>query len=164
MNEVTKKLNVSDYAFELDGRNIIKCYLTYSVDEYENTIHYVDGHEEKEYNSVITFEINGIDLNTEKEAWFSFELNVGLDELNRYSDKPINIIDKIYDGESFIKRPTGENSTFLDFEFPTDTINDIYLNLSSVWVSKLGENKFIFKVCVPSEALFSYFEVDFNEK
>lgn len=164
MNEFTKKLNVSDYAFELDGWNIVKCYLKFSVNEYENTVHYADGCEEKAKYQVISFEINGVDLNTEKEAWFCFELNMSLDELNTYSEKPVNIIDKVSDRESFIKRPTCDNSTFLDFEFPTDTKEDMYSNISSVWVSKLDENKFMFKVCVPSEGLFSYFEVDFNEK
>lgn len=46
MNEIKRKLNVSDYAFEIDGRNIVKCYLSYSVNEYDNVIRYADGHEE----------------------------------------------------------------------------------------------------------------------
>lgn len=164
MNKITKKLNVSDYAFELDGRNIIKCFLKYSVNEHENIIRYVDGSEENRYEPVISIEVNGIDLNSEKEAWFYFELNMGLNELNNYSENPVNIIDKVSKSESFIKRPTCENSTFLDFEFPTDTIDDMYLNLSSLWVSKVDKFKFLFKVCVPSEGLFSYFEIDFDEK
>lgn len=31
MNEIKTKLNVSDYAFEIDGRNIVKYYLSYLI-------------------------------------------------------------------------------------------------------------------------------------
>lgn len=164
MNEIKKKLNVFDYAFEIDGRNIVKCYLIYAIDDYENIVRYVDGHEETNNFPVISIEINGVDLNTGDDCWFSFEIKIGLDELNNFSEVPVNIIDKVYDGECFIKKPNCKNSTFLNFEYQKGTLEDIYLNISSLWVSKLDDNKFIFKVCIPSEGLFCYFPIDFNEK
>ena len=164
MNEIKRKLNVSDYAFEIDGRNIVKCNLIYSVNEYDNIIRYADGHEESNKESIISIEISGVDLNTENVAWFSFELKIRLDELDDFSEVPVNIIDKVADGESFIKRPSSDNSTYLDFEYPKGTQEDMYLNISSVWISKLCDNKFIFKVCVPSECLFCYFPISFDEK
>lgn len=162
MNEIMLKLNVSDYVFEIDGKDIINCVLKYYIDEMKN-VYYSDGRVEEIYNPRIVFDIQGFDLD-KNEAWISFELNIGLKELNEYSSKPVNIIDKVSMSESFIKRPNEENSTFLDFEIPTDTIDDMYKNISSLWVSKLDENKFIFKVCIPGERVFSFFEIDFNEK
>ena len=164
MNGVKIKLNVSDYAFEIDNKNIVNCYLSYSINEYDKIIRYVDKYEESVKESIISIEISGVDLNTESESWFSFDLKIDLNELNDYSDIPVNIIDKVYDGECFIKRPCCGDATFLDFEFPKGTQEDMYFNISSLWVSKLNDNKFIFKVCVPSEGLFCYFPIDFNEK
>lgn len=160
MNEIIKKLRVSDYVFEIDGKDIYNCVVKYSITE-NMMIHYSDGHIEEEYNPVIVLEIQGNDLN-KNEAWICFELNLGLKELNKYSSIPTNIIDKVSKSESFIKRPNEENSTFLDFEIPMNKVDDMYKNISSVWVSKLDENIFIFKVCIPSERMFSYFIVDFN--
>ena len=164
MNEIKRKLKVSEYAFEIDGRNIINCNLIYSVNEYDKVIRYTGGNEDISKESIISFEISGSDLNTLDNAWFSFELKIGLDELKNFSEIPVNIIDKVYDGECFIKRPNSDNSTFLNFEYPKGTLEDMYLNISSLWVSKLDDNKFIFKVCVPSEGLFCYFPICFDEK
>ena len=164
MNEIKTKLNVSDYAFEIDGRNIVNCYLSYSVNDGEDIVIYADKHEEIEKFTIISIEVNGVDLNKKTESWFSFDLKIDLNELNSYSEIPVNIIDKVYDGECFIKKPNCKDSTFLDFEYPKGTQEDMYLNISSVWVSKLCDNKFIFKVCVPSECLFCYFPISFDEK
>ena len=65
MNEIKRKLNVSEYAFEIDGRNIVNCYLSYSVNEYDNIVRYADGHKETNRNPIISIEVNGIDLNNE---------------------------------------------------------------------------------------------------
>ena len=48
--------------------------------------------------------------------------------------------------------------------FVKGTLEDMYLNISSLWVSKLDDNKFIFIVCVPSEGLFCYFPICFDKK
>lgn len=160
MNEIIKKLRVSDYVFEIDGKDIYNCVVKYSITE-NMMVHYNDGSLEEVYKPVINLEIQGNDLN-KNEAWICFELNLGLKELNKYSSIPTNIIDKVSKSESFIKRPNEENSTFLDFEIPMNKVDDMYKNISSVWVSKLDENIFIFKVCIPSERMFSYFIVDFN--
>lgn len=164
MKDKKRKLNVCDYAFEIDGRNIVNCNLIHSVNECENVIRYADKSEEIKKLTIISVEIIGVDMNTESESWFSFELKMNLEELNSYSEIPVNIIDKVYDGESFIKRPNLEDSSCLDFEYPKGNKEDMYLNLSSFWVSKITNNNFIFKVCVPSEGLFCYFPISFDEK
>ena len=64
-------------------------------------------------------------------------------------------------GEAFIKSPQSETSSFLMFNFANNTLDDIYENLSSVWISKLEENIFVFKICVPND-VFASFKVDFN--
>ena len=161
MNEIIQKLNISDYVFEIDGKDIYNLELKYSINETKN-VHYKDGHVEEIYSPVICFEVQGIDLD-ENESWIYFEINMGLKELNRCSNKPINIIDKVSKSEAFIKRPYEEKTTFLDFDFPTGMIDDMYKNISSVWVSKLEENKFIFKICIPGERIFLYFVVNFNK-
>jgi len=162
VNEIIHKLNFSEYVFEIDGKNILNVLLKYSISE-DRTVCYGDKHIENVYKPVINLEIYGFD-NNNNEAFISFELNIGLTELNQYSSVPTNIINKVSKSEAFIKRPNEENSTFLDFEFSNDTIDDMYKNLSSIWVSKLDKNKFVFKICIPSENVFSYFRVDFNEK
>ena len=161
MIENTRKLNVSDYVLEIDNRDIYNCTLKYSINEIED-LYYKDGSVSKRYNPVINLEIGGMDLDG-NEAWISFEINIGLNELNKYSDEPVNIINILSKSEAFVKRPGYENSTFLNFQIPSNTIDDMYKDISSLWISKLDMNKFIFKICVPDEMIFSYFIVDFNK-
>ena len=162
MDEIIQILNFSEYVFQIDGKDIYDVILKYSIIE-NVSVYYSDKHVEDIYKPVINFEIYGVDNNA-NEAFISFELNIGLTELNKHSNTPTNIINKVSKSEAFIKRPNEINSTFLDFEFPNDTIDDIYKNISSVWISKLDNNKFILKICIPSENVFSYFVVDFNKK
>lgn len=97
------------------------------------------------------------------EAWISFEIKTGLNELNEYHLEPVNIINMLSKSEAFVKRPMCKNSMCLDFQFPKNTIDDMYRNISSLWGFKLDMNKFIFRICVPDEMMFSYFIVDFNK-
>ena len=162
--ELTKKLNIKDYTLEIDGKYITNCVLEYSLNENE-VIYYNEGTREKiDHNQVITFCIKGKAIDTDVEAWIRFELNTNIDELNNYPRKPINITSKLSKSEAFIKRPTKENSEFLNFYIPTNTKEDMYNNLSSIWVLKEEENKFIFKICIPTEFVFAYFKVDFTNK
>lgn len=160
-NIIKKKLNVSEYVFEIDGKDIINCNLEYSLTETIKT-YYKDKSEEEIYNPIINISLEGVDYKANNESWISFELNIGLKELNKYTSIPTNIISKLSKGESFIKRPNQETSEELYFYIPTQTQEDMYNNLSSIWVSKLDKNIFLFKICIPSEQVFAYFRIDFN--
>ena len=60
------------------------------------------------------------------------------------------------------RHPPEEVSGFLDFGLPKNNEEDIYKNLSSLWISKIRENEFIIKLCVPDE-LFTYFKIVFEK-
>ena len=143
--EITQKLKVQDYVFEIDGENINSSVVTYTF-----------------YKTLLGLEISGVN-NENKEAWIYFELEMNLNDLNKYSKVPTNISEYVSSSESFIKKPNYENSDFLDFDFPKNNFEDMHKNLSSVWISKIKENVFIFKVCIPNEGVFTFFIVDFNE-
>ena len=88
-------------------------------------------------------------------------IKTNLKELNKYTEIPKDISGYINKGEAFIKRPKTETTTFLNFNFANNTLEDIYENLSSVWISKIENNIFVFKICVPNY-VFASFKVDFN--
>ena len=75
--------------------------------------------------------------------------------INRY------INGDVFDSETFMKRPNQKYAPMIIY-FPRNNEEDMYNNLSSTWALKLEENKFIFKFCIPTENLFTYFEIDFN--
>lgn len=89
---------------------------------------------------------------------------MSLEQLNSYSNIPTDITKYLSDCEAFIKKPEMNHSRELDLYFPKNTINDIYHNLTSIWIVKKDVNIFIFKVCVPSDNLFAFFEVNFNNE
>lgn len=158
-----QKLNVSNYVFEIDGKDIIKAEVEYELSKF-TTIFYKDGKRDRvEYFTAISIEVTGIDDNN-NEAWFCFELDMSLEQLNTYPEKPVNITEFVSSSEAFIKKPNMESSRELDFYFPKNTIEDIYHNLTSIWVVKKDINTFMFKVCVPSDYLFAFFEVNFNNE
>lgn len=148
MESNKQKLKVSDYVFEIDGKDITKVEVEY---EFLKNL------------PAISIDIKGVD-NNNNEAWFCFELGMDLKQLNNYIDKPVEITEFVSDCEAFIKKPNMDHSRELDFYFPTNTVEDIYHNLTSIWVVKKETNIFIFKVCVPSDGLFAFFEVDFNNE
>ena len=162
MNEtITKKIKVEDYTFEIENTNITKVYVSYTFGKSE-IISYENGkREDISYEDEITITLSGID-NNDNEAWISFLIKSNLEELNKYTENPKDISKHINKGEAFVKTPKSEKSSFLIFNFPKKTLEDIYENLSSVWISKLENNIFVFKVCVPSSNIFASFKVDFN--
>ena len=149
------KLHVYDYVFEIDNKNIVGVKLDYKFG------FDIDSNNKKyEY---ISLTLSGIDENN-KEAGINMDIFCNLKELNKLSIIPTEILQKYTIIESFIKKPTENNSRFLDFEIQKNSIDDIYRNLSSIYISKLEENVFVFKVSVPTEGLFTWFKIDFNNK
>ena len=157
---ITKKIKVEDYTFEIENKNITKVNVSYEFGK-SQTVSYEKGKRiEESYNDTITITLSGVD-NDDNEAWISFKIKANLKELNKYTEIPQDISKLIHKSEAFIKSPKEKTPTFLNFNFSTNTLEDIYENLSSVWISKLEENIFIFKVCVPND-IYASFKVDFN--
>lgn len=159
--EFTRKLKVDEYVFEMAGKDIFGVELKYSFDFIESTI-YKDGKKvDVIQEPAITIELCGKDRDN-NEAWIYFDLKTDVKYLNTLSNLPSDISFLLHGSESFIKRPLEKVSGFLDFELPKNTEEDIYKNLSSLWISKISDNEFIMKLCVPNE-LFTYFKIVFEK-
>lgn len=158
--EYKRKLKVNEYVLEIDNKDIFDVVITYKIDEIES-ITYKDGKRlEEKLEPVLVIELNGKDKEG-NESWISFDLKVDIDYLNTLSKEPTDITHLLLGSESFIKKPNDELSGFLDFVIPTNTIEDIYKNLTSLWISKINTNEFIIKLCVPNE-VFTYFKIIFE--
>ena len=157
---ISTKLKVEEYVLEIAGKDILDANVVYSMDLIESVI-YKEG---KIYDNItepiITIELNGKDKEG-NTAWICFELKTDTDYLNTLSKEPTDITSLSTENESFIKKPYNELSEFLDFTLPTNTEDDIYKNLTSLWISKISKNEFIIKLCVPNE-VFTYFKIVFN--
>lgn len=158
--EITRKLKVDEYVFEIEGKDIYNTYITYSVGKYESMI-YKDGKQiDKIIEPALSIELSGHDK-TGNEAWICFDLKVDVNYFNSLSKIPIDISYWLKGSESFIKKPNEERSEFLDFELPRNNEDDIYKKFSSLWISKIGDNEFIMKLFVP-DLVFTYFRIDFS--
>ena len=157
---ISTKLNVEEYVLEIDGEDIWNANVSYSINSIESTV-YKEG---KKYNDiiepVITIELNG-ENKSGNSAWISFELKTDLEYLNTLSKEPTDITSLLTEGESFIKKTNYELSEFLDLNLPKHTEEDIYKNLTSLWISKIATNEFIIKFSVPNE-VFTYFKICFG--
>ena len=161
---VRQKLEVSDYVFEIDSHDIIDCTVEYSFTNLEVTCYDTEVRKNQKI-PILCLRVGGNDIESGNDAWISFELDFDLDHFNELPEhEVIYITSNLRDSESFIKCPSEDNSKSLYFYFPTGTEDDIYRNLSNVSVLKEKENVFFFKVCVPSERIFTYFKVDFNKR
>lgn len=159
--EVSQKLKVSDYVFEMNNKDIENVYVTYSFGTLTSWSFKEGKIDKTKYLPVINFELSGVDSEN-REAWISFELRMDLNMLNECSETPTDISKFTSTSEAYIKRPVEDKADILDFWFPQNKFEDIFHNLSSAYVSKVKENVFIFKLSIPNE-VFTYFKVDFNE-
>lgn len=157
--EIKRKLKVDEYVLEIAGKDIFAAEITYAFDYLESKI-YKNG---KKCNvikkPIINIELRGNDKDG-NDAWICFEINADINYLNTLTEVPTNISHLLSESESFIKIPLEESSQFLNFDLPTNTEEDIYKNLSSLWVSKIKKNEFIIKLCVPNE-VFTFFKIIF---
>ena len=110
---------------------------------------------------MLCLEISGVDDNN-KDAFVSFMLKLDLETLNNFNNKIEDITKYMLETEAFIKKPNEDKSDFLDFYLPTNKNDDMFNKLTSLYVLKLDNNKFLFKLTVPSENVFTYFEVNFK--
>lgn len=159
--EISKKLKVDEYVFEIEGKDIYDTYITYSIGNYESTVY----KDEKKYDNIIrstlSIELNGKDKNG-NEAWIYFDLDFDLDYFNSLSKIPTDISYLLFNSESFIKMPDEDKSMVLDFDLPCNREDDIYKKFSSLWISKIDDNEFIMKLVVP-DLVFTYFKIDFKD-
>ena len=161
--EVEEVLNFSDYVFEIDGKDIKDAKITYYYDSIES-VEFIDGKRGKEFsNPLISLEISGVDDNN-KDAFISFMLKLDLETLNNFDKNKIEDITKyLLESEAFVKRPNEDKSGFLNCYLPTNKHTDMFHPLMSLYVLKLDDDKFLFKLTVPSENIFTYFEVNFKQ-
>lgn len=154
-----QKLKINEYIFEIKQNNIYNAYLEYSFDKIQCS-NFKDG---KKINTnlidSINFQISGIDENN-KEAYLSFLIKTNLKELNKYTNKPIDITNYLVEGELIVKEPPEDLFGFLDFYRSKNTIDDMYNHISNLYVFKICENNFIFKLSIPNE-VFLCFKVKF---
>lgn len=155
-----QKLSITKYNFVYSKEELNNGVLEYSIEEMMR-VEYVDGKRNGEsYSPVLYFSLSAEDhfFNT---FTFSFELNISLEELNTFSKEPSIISKYVVEGETFLNNPYESHCggpMFLSLEERIDSDNPRFL------VSKIEENKFIFKVSIPEEIFFCWFKVDFNEK
>ena len=109
--------------------------------------------------ALISLEIFGVD--DDRDASLSFELNIDLETLNSFNNGIEDITKYMLETEAFIKKP-GDKTIFLDFYLLTNKKDDMFRKLTSLYVLKLDNNKFLFKFTVPSDNVFAYFEVNFK--
>lgn len=154
-----QKLKINEYIFEIKQNNIHNAYLEYSFDKIQCS-NFKDG---KKINTnlidSINFQISGIDENN-KEAYLSFLIKTNLKELNKYTNRPIDITNYLVEGELIVKEPPEDLFDFLDFYSSKNTIDDMYNHISNLYVFKICENNFIFKLSIPNE-VFLCFKVEF---
>lgn len=153
---ITKKLNVMDYIFRYKGEDLGNCKVEYYFDKMT-----VTNYKEGSYDvSLLNIFISASDKLTSNYT-FEYAIKMSLDELNKLSDKPNNINEYIYQGETYFSNPYTEDmdSMFIDLYLK----ESMYYDQSNFYVSKLEDNKFIFKVSIPEEYIFMWFIIDFNE-
>lgn len=161
MKKEGEGLNFPDYIFEIDGKDIKDARVIYNYGSLERTEFECGKKTKVTYSPTIDLEILGIDDNL-NEAYLCFELNLDLETLNNFNNGIEDITKYMLETEAFIKRPNEDKSVFLDFYLPTNKNGDMFHKLTSLYVLKLGNNKFLFKLTVPSENVFTYFEVNFK--
>lgn len=154
-----QKLKINEYIFEIKQNNIHNAYLEYSFDKIQCS-NFKDGKKiSTNLIDSINFQISGIDENN-KEAYLTFLIKTNLKELNKYTNKPIDITNYLVEGELLVKEPPEDLFDFLDFYSSKNTIDDMYNHISNLYVFKICENNFIFKLSIPNE-VFLCFKVKF---
>lgn len=162
MKNFEQKLHAYNSYLEINNEDIIDLNLEYCLDNY-SVVYYKEGkRNNEETKPCILFTITG-KTKDNKKAYFEFELRLGLDDLNKYLRKPIDISKYVsFDGPCC--QVGDEEPLFFLFQTSNKKIDDMYRKIASAYVYKKSKNVFIFKLFIPEEKLFTYFEVDFNER
>ena len=156
-NKVTRRLKISDYILEIDGKDIVNVEVTYNISS-RDVVYFKDGKKDRvEEVPELEIELYGTD-NEGKEAWISFMIDTDVNYLNSLPNVPTDITNRLTEAENFIKRPNKDSSEFLDFNLPNNKEDDMYKQLTSLHALKLKDNEFILKFSVGYE-VFTYFKL-----
>lgn len=150
------KLKVSDYIFRFEKTELSNAILEYNFDKSKDTI-YTNGKNTKEiYNDLINFTIHADDKNGMTYT-FSFVVKMSMSELNKLSDKPNNINNYIIAGETTWDNPYDKNYSQLICTFE----QKMHYDNPNFYAAKIEENKFSFKISIPEECIFIWFNIEF---
>ena len=157
----TFKPRFEDYVFELEGIDIGNVKITYSCLDVEyKTIE--DGTiSDFKHKKDLFIELSG--TKDDDKASVEFAIDYTIEELNTLGNEPTNITEALIEGEAFFKKLNEKYDMELDIQKPTYTAKDMKKNLSSLYVLKESENRFLFKLSVPSDKLFTFFTIDFKQ-
>ena len=158
-DSITTKLRIMDYVFCYKGIDLKNAELEYCFSKIQS-IEFKDGEISKEqFSPVICFSINAQSDNDNTCA-FEFMVNMNVDSLNEFPNKPTNINEYIVKGETFFWDSYNKQQVpeFMDFALE----ENIYSFTSYFSVQKLEDRKFAFKI--QYQDLFIWFHIDFNEK
>ena len=158
--EVTKKLNMDECIFRVHNIETMKENVTYSFSKIINKTYKAGKIDSEEEINTICLSLVGYDIK-DREYSLSFEIKSDLKALNKLDNKIVDITSLVVEGENIYKTPD-KNYNFFEMEVSTNSNLDIEKNLSYLYVLKLKENIFRFKMVVPKENLFASFIVDFN--
>ena len=161
MKTFKEKLKFPNYIFEIDDKDISDVYVEYTLYDLEKTRWENGKKQEPDITPQICIDVTG--TYNEKEVYFGLELRKGLDYLNKLKiDEVTEISDIVDDGETFMIDLEGNNrSVFMNF--PTYTKADMYKEITNFYVLKIKKNHFLFKIQIPTERIFAYFEIEFKE-
>lgn len=145
-----RKLEINEYIFTYKKEDIKNVILEYNFDTI-TLVSYKTGIKIKTDKPLINFNISG-DENM-KNYVFSFSLLLDLSTLNKFSNIQTNINEYVVSGETIFFN--GDNFEILDEDF-----KDIYKYTPVFFVSKIDNDKFIFKI--QYEDIFIWFLSDFT--
>ena len=160
MKTFKEKLKFPNYIFEINDIDIADVYVEYTYFDYEVTRWKNGKKQPPEVTPEISIDVSG--SYEDKNVSFGIELKKDLKYLNSLKEnKMIEISDIIDRGETFINDLEGA-SRFLYINFPTNTEEDMYKEISHFYLLKKADNHFLFKIEIPTERLFAYFEIKFK--
>lgn len=155
---IRKKLKVTDYIFTYQNKDLKDAYLEYYFDQIKN-VTYQDGKRvEETFSPLICFELSGTDdlFNT---ISFSFMVHYNKEDLEKLNENPTKINKNIIESEVVL------NTSYEKASGPLDIyLNEsMYQDTANFFAAKLGDKKFIIKGSIPSESIFFWFIIDFQE-
>lgn len=152
-------LKVYDYVFTYQNKDLNHAKLEYYFDSVMH-VEYIDGKRNGEtYKNLIDFSISAEDefFNT---FTFCFALEIELEQLKSLPmNTPININEYILPGEVSFYNPYKEKW----YPFHLYLEEDGYHEITNFFVTKIEENKFVFKVQASEIGVFFWFHVELKK-
>ena len=161
MEKIQQKLHVYNSYLEINNEEIIDLNLEYELENHTVT-NYENGKKAKEETKeYIIFDITG-KTKDNREAYFSFELKLSLNDINKFDKKPVDISKYLF-FDGLCSKVGDYEILFTDFKTSTSELEDMYSKTGSAYIYKKENNVFVFKIFAPEDKIFTYFEVYFNK-